>query len=55
MDDTAYDVDQSALAAASRRFPAHRPAPERTLTSPGLAYLATPTAFGEHAWDESGH
>ncbi len=55
MDDSSFDVDQSALAAASARFPAHRLAPEPTPVLTGLGFLAAPSSFGQHAWDENGH
>ncbi|MCK5890666.1 hypothetical protein [Aeromicrobium sp.] len=55
MDDSSFDFDSSAVAAASARFPARRLAPAAAPASAGLGYLARPGEFGEHAWDESGH
>ncbi|MDF1703365.1 MAG: hypothetical protein P1U38_01175 [Aeromicrobium sp.] len=55
MDDSTFDFDSSAVAAASARFPARRLAPAAAPASAGLGYLARPGEFGERAWDESGH
>ncbi|MFT4187950.1 MAG: hypothetical protein QM621_05160 [Aeromicrobium sp.] len=55
MDENAFDIDQTAVAVASDRFPAHR-LPHTPAEKPAdLGYLAAPTEFGEHAWDENGH
>ena len=55
MDDSTFDFDTTAVTTASARFPARRLAPAAVPVTTGLAYLARPTEFGEHAWDESGH
>ena len=55
MADSTFDFDTSAIATASARFPARRLAPHTAPALTGLAYLARPSEFGEHAWDESGH
>lgn len=55
MDDSTFNFDTAAIATASARFPARRLAPHVAPASTGLDYLARPSEFGEHAWDESGH
>jgi hypothetical protein len=55
MDESAFDLDPTTVATASRHFPAHRLPPVPAPTSRGLGYLAAPGEFGEHAWDENGH
>ena len=58
MDETTFEYDSAQLAAASRRFPAHRRPIPVGHPDADLGHLlrTSPSAeFGRHAWDEGGH
>jgi hypothetical protein len=55
MDEASFEIDADQLAAASRRFPAHR-RPEARRHRDVSHLDPTPSAeFAQHAWDEGGH
>ena len=55
MDEASFEIDADQLAAASRRFPAHR-RPDAHPNHDGSHLDPAPSAeFAQHAWDEGGH
>lgn len=57
MDEASFEIDADQLAAASRRFPAHRRNRRDARPRHDVSHLdPAPSAdFAQHAWDEGGH